>query len=214
MCLKHHDRRVMWQWCDCGETCAIKTKPKQQVRKDRNVYLNTTQDLPEKTSINYVVDVSTAITTRPNCHSFTHCKYKCSTQLKYGIQFNVVHKLFTEIIFPYDAFSPWTFHWKYNNYLYFQWSHSLTIQFHILDFSEPLTDNCTNAFTCGRNFANPLKNFPKGDVLGLDMLFPIKYRIIWACFHLCRNFHRVKPYVYAYAHAQVLTTRARRLRPQ
>jgi len=25
---KHHDRRVMWQWCNCENTCTIKTKPK------------------------------------------------------------------------------------------------------------------------------------------------------------------------------------------
>jgi len=52
--------------------------------------------------------VTTAIITRPNCHSFIHCKYKFNavayTPLKYGIQFNVVHKLFTEIRFPYHAF--------------------------------------------------------------------------------------------------------------
>ena len=29
MCIKHHDRRVVWQWCDCENTCTIKTKPKQ-----------------------------------------------------------------------------------------------------------------------------------------------------------------------------------------
>jgi len=49
--------------------------------------------------------VTTAIITRPNCHSFIHCKYRFNavayTPLKYGIQFNVVHKLFTEIRFPY-----------------------------------------------------------------------------------------------------------------
>jgi len=39
--------------------------------------------------------MTTAIITRANFHSFIHCKYKCSTPLKYGIQFNVVHKLFT-----------------------------------------------------------------------------------------------------------------------
>jgi len=34
---------------------------------------------------------------RPNCHSFIHCKCKCSTPLKYSLQFKIVHKLFTEI---------------------------------------------------------------------------------------------------------------------
>jgi len=29
MCIKHHDRRVMRQWCNCENTCAIKTQPKQ-----------------------------------------------------------------------------------------------------------------------------------------------------------------------------------------
>ena len=31
--------------------------------------------------------------------------------IKNGIQFNVVHKLFAEIRFPYALFQ-WTFHWK------------------------------------------------------------------------------------------------------
>jgi len=50
------------------------------------------------------VDVTTAIITRLNCHSFIDCKYKCNTPLKYGIHFNVVHKLFTEIRFSYALF--------------------------------------------------------------------------------------------------------------
>ena len=25
MCIKHHDRCVMWQWCNCENTCTIKT---------------------------------------------------------------------------------------------------------------------------------------------------------------------------------------------
>ena len=38
---------------------------------------------------------------------------KCSTPLKYGIQFNVLHKLFTEIRFLMHWFQL-TFHWKQN----------------------------------------------------------------------------------------------------
>jgi len=88
-------------------------------------------------------------------HSFTANTNRLAyTSLKYSIQFNVVHKLFTEIRFPYALFR-WTFHWKQNlelnisvnaslkiEYLsLFQWSHSLKIEFHILHFSELFTEN-------------------------------------------------------------------------
>jgi len=100
--------------------------------------------------------MTTAIITRPNCYSFIHCKYECSTPLKYGIQFNVVHKLFAEIRFPYACmvsvnlslkieckaqhfgecftenrificiFSE-AIHWKYNFMSYILVNHSLKI---------------------------------------------------------------------------------------
>jgi len=40
----------------------------------------------------------------------------------------------------------------------------------------------------------PLKNFPRGGLSGtFDMLFPMKFCIIWAIFQLCTNFPRVQP---------------------
>ena len=39
MCIKHHEKRVMWQWYDC-EKSPIKTKPKQnQEPRKHNIYI-------------------------------------------------------------------------------------------------------------------------------------------------------------------------------